>query len=68
MRECGVCLIELLEEAMEKKKRQSIERLYNRFVEIIKEENPSPYQLLFILELIKWNMLREIINRADVQK
>ena len=68
MKEKDACLFELLEEAIEKRKQRSIERLYNKFIEIIKEENPSPYYLLFILELIKWNIMKEIINKASMQR
>ena len=42
MKEKDACLFELLEEAMEKRKQRRAERLYNKFIEIIKEENPSP--------------------------
>jgi len=65
MKEKGTCLFELLADVIEKKRQQDAVRLYSRFIEIIKKENPSPYQLLFILELIKWNILKEIITRAE---
>jgi len=65
MKEKDTCLFELLADVVEKKRQQDAERLYSKFIEIIKKENPSPYQLLFILELIKWNILKEIITRAE---
>ena len=67
MKEKDACLFELLGEAIERRKQRSVERLYNKFIEIIKEENPSTYYLLFILELIHWSILKEIIERANKQ-
>ena len=60
-------LLRILEDAVEKKKQEDLIRLYNKFIEIIKAENPSPYYLLFILELIHWSILKEIIERANKQ-
>jgi len=67
MRTNDASLLRILEDAIEKKKQEDLIRLYNKFIEIIKAENPSPYHLLFILELIHWSILKEIIERANKQ-